>query len=195
MCTRQCIAMPGNDDAAAVVVVVVVAVTQHPRGGLFRPPTRNISRFVRRTTPPPQRPNSLQFRSRNYMRRNGWHLAGDARAMCTVAGKYNKREITAGCFVALRASRGLEGIFDTAGSHISNCIAQWNEVNNKPSIANNSCAIRSFDDICSVNQLLTNCFLYMYIHEEIRYINVCIILAKFFNVYYLTYYYKLSAKY
>lgn len=52
-----------------------------------------------------QRPNSLQFRSRNYMRRNGWHLAGDARAMCTVAGKYNKREITAGCFAALRASR------------------------------------------------------------------------------------------
>jgi len=66
------------------------------------------------------RPNSLQFRSRNYMRRSGRHLAGDARvvsrARCAAARKYNKREITAGCFVAPPGSRGTFGI---AGSHIA----------------------------------------------------------------------------
>lgn len=66
--------------ATAAVVVATVAVARNTREKVIRPPTRNISRFAPHSAAA-QRPNSLQFRSRNYMRRGGRHLAGDARAL------------------------------------------------------------------------------------------------------------------
>lgn len=108
----QCVTMPGSAAAAVDVTVASLPLAGIKAAGKVIRPAGIF--LVLRCTAAARRSAAkliaiqiaqLHARARARGRR---HLAGDARApraRCAVAGKYNKREITAGCFAELRASR------------------------------------------------------------------------------------------